>query len=254
MPFTLLIYSTTKKQIRELSTQASALCTSSKRLFIHDLLYVHDFLIDSGADHLILKLKELDAVTTINSIQRSTHITTSQTDRRYKHMVNICLGLRREFSWNFSIVDCSLSIIGADFLNEYGFLADIKRKLVIDPLTGASSEGDDFTSERANVTHFIETTRPPVTAKARRSSLDELKIAKKKFNELLELAICRPSKPNYASPLHMVLKANGDWRPCVDYRQLNSHTKTDKNPILHLQNFPNILYGKRIATSTYFKS
>ncbi|GFS70268.1 transposon Tf2-9 polyprotein [Trichonephila clavipes] len=57
-----------------------------------------------------------------------------------------------------------------------------------------------------NIKHFIETSGPPVFAKARRLAPDRLKIAKSEFQHMLNLGHVRPSKSNYASPLHIVPK------------------------------------------------
>ncbi|GFX16685.1 retrovirus-related Pol polyprotein from transposon 297 [Trichonephila clavipes] len=57
-----------------------------------------------------------------------------------------------------------------------------------------------------NIKHFIETSGAPVFAKARRLADDRLKIAKYEFQHMLNLGHVRPSKCNYASPLHIVPK------------------------------------------------
>ena len=60
------------------------------------------------------------------------------------------------------------------------------------------------------------------------------------------MGIIRRSASPWASPLHMVQKPAGGWRPCGDYRRPNSITKTDRDAIPHTQDFSARLCGATV--------
>ena len=85
-----------------------------------------------------------------------------------------------------------------------------------------------------------------VSHRPRRLSPSKLGAAKAEFNKLIDMGIIRPSSSTWASPLHMVQKPNGEWRPCGDYRRLNDVTTPDRYPIPNVQDFTSHLGGATI--------
>ena len=109
---------------------------------------------------------------------------------------------------------------------------------------------DSFTASkpRHGVTHHLLTQPgPPVFAKARRLDPEKLASAKAEFSAMEKAGIIRRSNSWWSSPLHMVKKKDGSWRPCGNYRHLNTVTVPDRYPL------PNIVdFRSRVAGSTVF--
>ena len=65
--------------------------------------------------------------------------------------------------------------------------------------------------------------------------------------------IVQRSNSPWASPLHMVQKVDGTWRPCGDYCRLNLVTKPDQYPPPHIEVLTARLAGKTIFTKLDLK-
>ncbi len=76
---------------------------------------------------------------------------------------------------------------------------------------------------------------------------EKLKAAREEFRQLEAAGIVRRSSSPWSSPLHMVRKSDGTWRPCGDYRRLNLATEVDRYPLPNIQDF-----GGRLSGATIF--
>ncbi len=93
------------------------------------------------------------------------------------------------------------------------------------------------------VEHFVVTTGPPVASPFRRLDGEKLAAAKAEFAQLERDGIIRCSDSPWVSPLHMVKKADGSWRPCGDYRRLNLVTVLDAYPLPSIMDFQSKVAG-----------
>ena len=187
----------------------------------------------------------------------------------------------RSYPFSFTIADVTQSILGADFLAEHslapnhrdGSLIDLNSLDIIpatlatgeisNPINFVSDNNDPFTklfdaypnitktdlsnkTAKHGVTHFIQTSCPPIQSRVRKLAPDKLAIAKAEIDKLVELGVCRRGKSEWASPLMVAPKPGGGWRVCGDYRRLNNATPDDKYPVRTLQDFTAELQGKKI--------
>lgn len=258
--------------------------TKSRRLFLHDKSTKSSVLINTGAEISVIPPSLYDLKNATSHILYSVN---QEPIRTYgERMVTMNLGLRRPIKWAFCIADVPYPIIGADLLGNYGFVVDIKQGLLIDPETEAKAKGTfsnvfmqsisavNFNNKFADilkgfpellgnpsnsiaaknpVRHHIKTTGPPCAQRVRQLRPELLKKAKEEFQIMLDMGIMRPSSSQWASPLHMVPKKNGDWRPFGDFRKLNDRTEPDQHPISLLTDCTWFLAGKKIFSKIDLK-
>ena len=188
------------------------------------------------------------------------------------------------YEWSFQLAPVTVPILGADFLRHFRLLVDMAGQRVLDASTlltiGSnaaslseantlratllstpepirqllaeypdvlSTDGFSAAPPRHGIFHHIKTNPgPPVFAKARRLDPGKLAIAKAEFLKMEAAGIIRRSDSPWASPLHMVPKKDGSWRPCGDYRRLNNQTIPDRYPLPNIADFGSQLHGSTV--------
>src|SRR6202000_3062881 len=95
----------------------------------------------------------------------------------------------------------------------------------------------EYDQERPNivpdVNHriIIENNHEPILQKRYKETSDKRKFIKEEIKRMLQANRIRESYSPWASPVTLAKKKNNNYRFCIDYRKLNSVTKSDAYPL-----------------------
>ena len=195
------------------AAESSGVSHQSRLFYVTDTSTKQQFLIDTGAEVSVLPPQPTGRAHRQGYDLQAANSSTIATYGTRSLILN--LGLRRSFSWIFTIANVNHTIIGADFLRHFNLLVDLRNRSLIDavtnfrvngitspitalspvyaalpstPFTKLLNEYPDITrpttkqtSVKHNVAHHIMTQGPPCSARPRCLPPDRFKIAKDEF-------------------------------------------------------------------------
>ena len=259
---------------------------STYGLHIKDEMTGTKYLVDTGAFCSVFPASRHETCTIDTDPIRLTAANGSSIPSHGTRDIRLHFG-GRTYTWNFRLAQVTQPLLGADFLAHHHLLVDIAAQRIItsdtfvptllhsgptSPAFSVSSIAeqpfqslimeytDVFKPElhhqkhsatklpKHGTHHHITTTGAPVYSRFRRLSPEKLAAAKSSFAEMERMGICSKSASPWASPLHMVPKPDGSWRPCGDYRRLNLITEPDHYPMPNIADLTNSI-GKSCVFS-----
>ena len=181
------------------------------------------FLVDTGSEVSVISPTPADRHCQLDKLTL-TAVNNTPICTYGKRFLNLNLGLRHPLPWIFVIAEVQKAIIGADFLQHFGLLVNMRKQQLTDGHTHVHVHGilsmDSSPSPslfpknhdnpylrllsefptltqislldipiRHDVTHHIQTVGPPVSAHPRQLAPNRLHVAKQEFKHMLNLGI-----------------------------------------------------------------
>ena len=258
--------------------------TPSSLVHVEDQISKRRFLCDTGASYSMLPHHSQEAA--IGPRLRSAgggHI-----QRWGEHELTFSLN-GKLFTWIFLLAEVEFPILGIDFFKHFQLVIDARARQLVDtrtlfviPAAGGKprARGEVYAAVGSappgyrdllvefqavlnhqgslppsvhRVEHHLPTTGRPVTARFRRLDPEKHQAAKAVGEKMVQQGVARRSSSCWASPLHMVKKIDGSWRPCGDYRQLNLVTTPDKYPLPRMEYLSTRLLGCEVFSKLDLK-
>ena len=120
-------------------TEVAPVSGLSSSLFIKDKISGLKYLVDTGAEVSVLPPSRVSARCP-SAIQL--HAANATTIKTYgQRLLNVGIGLRRQFPWGFLVADIQQPILGADVLTNFSLQVDLSSKRLLDSSTNLSING-----------------------------------------------------------------------------------------------------------------
>lgn len=155
---------------------------------------------------------------------------------------------------NTTLLKIPLQPSNSNYLSYHVSFANFDSRVqkLLDKFPGLTSplqfKNENVLKNNLKIYHHIKTNNSsPISFRPRPLTGKKFEAAKQEFDFMLSAGIIRRSSSPWASPLHLVPKKEpGSYRPCGDYRLLNTKTVPDKYSLPHLRTFSSRLKGKKI--------
>jgi hypothetical protein len=225
--------------------------------YLTDSLSNTRFLVDTGAAVSVLSYKGSSSCTATQDGQSLAGADGASIKSWGKIYKSVCFGGRLFTDVPFIQAAVNKPILGADFFSRHKLLVDTAGNRVLDVATllplsepagnkgtglvaalsavpppvrslfaefpSVVGDGSDTPRPLHGIQHTVETKGRLLFAKSRRLDPDKLRTAEKEFLALEKVGIVRRSNSGWSSPLHMVPKADGSFRPCGDLQDFTAN-------------------------------
>lgn len=118
---------------------------------------------------------------------------------------------------------------------------------------GKDGDPGRYTGKTRHRIDLVENAKIP-KQRMYRVPLEQLEEIKKQIQKLLEQRVIEKTTSPFCAPIVLVRKEDSSWCFVVDYRQLNSITKTEKCLIPSIQEIIDLTAGKSFYSKVDFKS
>lgn len=260
-----------------------SICNEHKLFYVYDRRSPLRFLVDTGAALSILPPGPGSSLAPVTLDVRLFAANGNAITIYGRRKVTLHIGLSKPIEWTFIEADVQTPIIGADLLHAQDLLVDIRNNRPIERITHRtmplfeeiSPTSLSVTVVRASNRFEVLLTRypkllealtlhndakalpdlefaidtgaaTPIYSRFRRLAPDREKQVRDHFDQLCTKGFARPSRSPWSSPLHLVPKPDGTWRPTGDFRGLNAVTVPDRYPLRNIVDLMQDLRGMTV--------
>ncbi|KAF9763839.1 Retrovirus-related Pol polyprotein from transposon [Nosema granulosis] len=138
--------------------------------------------------------------------------------------------------------------ITSEMILGYRFLKKEKIQICFGPKIEIKWKESETKDHGIGEHRIFTTCDRPVIAPTYRMSRELEEEADKIIKKYIEDGIIRESSSPWRSPIVLVKKKNGEYRPCVDYRRLNEVTVRDSYPMPRVDEILDEMHGDKFFT------